>query len=814
MEKENYLILYVDVEFIVGVVSSDYGLPHLVGQDAGNDSLMWLYFFNDPSPSRHEVSYGKNYKSHFLDGEFNYYGNFLSNIENEENGFELRHVTYPLIDLLDVSGMLNVWRQSFVNVTQTELDEIPTLLTFSSSVSDLAKQRFVDYVRSKGFDVKSYTIPLSELALYRLVLDEKINAAAGRTALMLEATNSVLHFSKLTCSDEYFIKDGKVKSIKGKGIDPRKRALCRFLVSELNSQLSVLRTEEEKEQEVLRFEQYAADWLKAIERQRGDRPSLIRGLSFQRAIRIRRDILVRLSDIDSDTGRYLQNLTDEYQAFKEENSPEGVDFCCFVGNCFVSERIKNRFTDLIGEDKIFFFKTTDVAKIISCYPRIDLKGYADEEARIRREATDTEIRKTKEREAEKRLKAEQERAEKEAERLEAERQAKEDAEKAYKKALDLDKQGRSADAKLVVDTAIELVPDNLNYRKFADYLSEKITKLQGVLTLYKGFLSKGDTLFENRDFEGALVEYEKAKAVDDNAEIKGKIINCKAEITQKRNRESEVVHLFSEIKDAVANRKFDLAEEKVKEVLKLDPDNKDIQKYVEEIAAFKKEEDDLREVDRLVKLADELFSQGNFKSASFYYNQVLVLKPGNNLIIQKLKECDKILSYLSNLSNPRFVRAEIANVKAKIRSGKYDEAADQLDLLEKNLHLAVILTYDAEIALLRKDLPAVPNVVEQKKVQQPAGKKVQKPEVKSESDNKIIKGVPKGSKKPQSNFAEASTLSDREIVRKMREIKALVSTGHVADAEFKFNDLKKQLTSSDFTKHGMVELQKKINEKK
>ena len=483
---ENYLILYIDVEIIVGVVSTGYGSPHLVGQNPKGDGLMWLYFFNDPC--RHEVSYGKNYKSHFLDGEYNYYGDFLSCIEDEENGFELRHTKYPLVDLLDMSGMLEEWKQSYANVTQTTPEVIPTLLTFSSSVSDLAKQRFVDYVRGKGFDVKSYTIPLSELAVYKLVLDNKVEVADGRTARMLDATNSVLHLSKLTCSDNYFLKDGEQKSIKGKGIDPRKRALCRFLVLELNSQLGALRTDDEQEQEILRFEPHAAEWLKTIERQRCDRPALIKGLSFQRMIKTRRDILVRLADIDKDTGRYLTNLTDEYQAFKEENCPNGIDFCCFVGNCFVSERIKKRFTDLIGEDNIFFFKTTDVTNIIGCYPRIDLQRYADQENRLKEKAKADELKKTEEREEQKRRELEKEMAEREAKRKEAEKQAKEEAEKAYQKALELDKKGNLSDAKACADNAVTLVPDNLNYRKFADHLSEKITKRQETLTLYKEYL--------------------------------------------------------------------------------------------------------------------------------------------------------------------------------------------------------------------------------------------------------------------------------------------------------------------------------------
>lgn len=852
---ENYLILYIDVEFIVGVVSTGYGSPHLVGQNAKGDGLMWLYFFNDPC--RHEVSYGKSYKVHFLDGKYNYYGNFLSNIENEENDFELRHTRYPLVDLLDMSGMLEDWRQSYTNVTQTESEVIPTLLTFSSSVSDLAKQRFVDYLRGKGFDVKSYTIPLSELAVYKLVLDKKVTA--GHTALMLEATNSVLHLSKLICSDSYFLKDGKVKSVKGKGIDPRKRALCRFLVLELNSQLGALRTDDEQEQEILRFEPHAAEWLKTIERQRGDRPSLIKGLSFQRMINTKRDILVRLADIDKDTGRYLTNLTDEYRAFKEENCPNGIDFCCFVGNCFVSERIKKRFTDLIGEDNIFFFKTTDVTDIIGCYPRIDLQRYADQENRIREQAKAEELKKTEEREAEKRRLEEKENAEREAKRIAEERQAKEDAEKAYQKALDLDKKGNLMDAKSYADNAVALAPDNLNYRKIADFLSEKITKHREILTLYKGFLSKGDDFFSSGDFKKALVEYEKAKAVDDNAEIKGKIIECEVVIKEEKERQITIATLLSELNVALQSEDLIQAETKHKAVLLLDPDNEQAKSFGETIEKKKKEIEEKNKIierkktaDGLVRKGKDLFNNGDLDSAFEVFKESNTQDPQNKdakiwlkkckdaIRDQKLKVemdelkadyllamqqkdiqkaaklCDELIcadnenaslwqkekehvSYLTKLSSIRFVKGEFASIKALLRLGKKEEAKEKLDFLENGLHWVANTDLDNEIDSIRKAIKG-----------EETAKGSDSKESKSEGSNS--RGGAKPDSTPELGFAEETMLSDRLIKSSTREIKALISTKRMVEAWMKINELKQQISSSDFQKFGLSELLQKLKE--
>ena len=129
---QDYLILYVDVEFIVGAISTGYGNPHVINIEG--DILQWLYFFNDPH--QHTVSFGKRYKKHYMDGEVNYYGKFLHSIENKDATFSLRHVDYPLIELLEVSGMLKMWEMEYNHTTQSVPETIPTLLTYSSSLSD------------------------------------------------------------------------------------------------------------------------------------------------------------------------------------------------------------------------------------------------------------------------------------------------------------------------------------------------------------------------------------------------------------------------------------------------------------------------------------------------------------------------------------------------------------------------------------------------------------------------------------------------------------------------------------------------------
>lgn len=631
---QDYLILYVDVEFIVGAISTGYGNPHIINIEG--DILQWLYFFNDPH--QHTVSFGKRYKKHYMDGEVNYYGKFLHSIENKDATFSLRHVDYPLIELLEVSGMLKMWEMEYNHTTQSVPETIPTLLTYSSSISDLAKQNFVDYLKGKGFDIKSYTIPLSELALKKLLIDGKINSDDGKATLMIEATNATLHFTKLVYHDQYFMKDGDVKSIQGKGIDPRKRALCKFLVGEMNSLTGLLSTEDEKEEEIERLEPQAADWLKKIDAQSGTRPFYIRNISFKIAKHITRDILVNKENLESDTGRYVQYLTDEYSAFKNEFCPNGISYCCFVGNCFVSDRIKERFESVVGKERAFFFRTTDVADIICVYPRIDLQRYADEENRIKAKAEADAHKQQAERDEQRKRDEAKAKADEEARRIAEEKQRKDSAEKAYQHSLDLDKQGNLEDAKANVDNAVNLVPEDLKYRQFADYLTDKIKKQRETLQLYKTYLLAGDKCCNEGKFNEALIEYEKAKSVDDNAEIKGKIIECNVRIKEQKKQKEKIDALKIEIEELLASKNINLSEDKIKKLAVLDIDDKTVNAYKTELQKIRDEKEELERqtlADLKKQLNNAMFAE-NWEDALKIVNNYLAIK--KDAEIQKKKE--------------------------------------------------------------------------------------------------------------------------------------------------------------------------------
>ncbi len=682
----NYLVLHIDMEFIVGAISTGYGTPHPILVD--DDPLMWLYFFNDPN--YHRVSFGKGYKKHYMDREYNYYGKFLKNIEDDRQEFSLRHGQLPLVELLAESGMLKIWKEEYAKVTYTTPTEIPTLLSFSSTIGDLAKQRFVDYIRKKGFDVQSYTIPLSELAFFRLFEENEVNITAGHSALMLEATNATLHFTKLTYADNYFLRDGDVKSIVGKGIDPRKRAICKFVVGELNSITGILSSEEEREEEIERFELQAGDWLSRLDAMHMNRPLQIKNISFARAPHITRDILVNKNNLESDTGRYLQDIVSEYEAFVSGYAPNGIDFCCFIGNCFLSERIRGKFESLIGKDNTFFYKTTDISGIISCYPRIDLKRYADEENRIRERANLDALKQEQEKQADllRKHQEEMEKAAEEAERLK--KRQKQQSEEFYRQALDLDKIGHYQDAKIAIDKAINLDPSNIEYRKWADYLSEKIKTMQEKIMLYKQYLSAGDKCFEDEQYDVAIEEYKKAKEVGDNAEINAKIIECQYRI-QKREEKifvDTLTNLKSELQNAEKFQDYNRAIELCEMLMDVDMNNHLKWKEKRDQNVTKQEQSKkLREkVEKLRKDINSASFNENWDKVILLCDKVLSIGEDIEILEIKNKAINKKTAEKKKQEfekrRQRFEQ-KIEEAKKKIGDGELESATTLVNSIEK-----------------------------------------------------------------------------------------------------------------------------------
>lgn len=644
----SYLVLHIDMEFIVGTVCTDNGYSYLITNDA--DNLLWLYFFNNPHQNR--ISFGKNNKEHYNNKEINYYGNFFSLIENEYDTFEIRGIQKKTIELLNYSGLIKILKEKYELVTHDSSDQIPTLVTFSLSISELAKQRTVDYLKNQGFRIDSYTIPLSELTCYYPFSKQEFIPANGNAVLLLAATNTSLFLMKLVFSDSYFMIDGEVKIYKGKGIDPRKRALVKYVVNEVNNSVGALSTQDEVEDECARKEQKAEDWLKRIDAQTPNGQLLIiESLSIMP--NAKRQIFVRRDNIESDTGHYIQELMDIFEAYKSDNLIGDVAAIFLLGDCFQNTLVRDRFELLIRDEKLFFYANKDIQQILSCYPSIDFRRYIDQEARSRALAH-----------------AE---GQKQAEQRALEDKQRKEAEQLLDRAVELEKEGRLDDALENAENAMKLDRENLIYKQFVFNLKEKIDQLKDKNELYKSYLKKADNYLEKDELEQALDEYEAAQSVFDNAEISRKIIEVKRLIKYIEKNKAIINQLLIETKLLKKQGDYALALEKVNEVLSIDKEHSvakelfsKIEQLLQQQIEKQQEEEKKRKCEKILAEANTFFESGKWTEAQRKYDIALGLCPQEKSIKDKIKQCAEKIKEKEDAYNDYLSDATILEVKGKL----------------------------------------------------------------------------------------------------------------------------------------------------
>lgn len=645
-----YLLIHFDLDFIVGTVCADNGKSYPIVN--GAEDLLWLYFFNNPHQNR--ISFGKDNKVHYNNQEINYYGHFFEIIENNQVSFTVRDIPHKGIELLEYSDLLSTLRKSYVSVTHDDIDRIPTLITFSPSISDLAKQKTVDYLNAKGFKIKAYTIPLSELVCYYTYVHKEFIPSNGNTVLFLSATDASLHIMKLVFSQSYFMLDGNVIRNRGKGIDPRKRALVKLVVQEINRAVGALSSQEEIEAECERKEQKADEWLRRLDLQLQNRPLPINE-SLSIMPNSKKQVLIRKENIESDTGHYIQELMDIYDSYKSDNIKGDVVAIFLLGDCFLNSLVKQRFEKLIPSDKLFVFSNNAIAELLSVYPKVDFKRYIDKEARSKAAAEAAEVKQAEQRAFDDRKRKEEEvTAQKEASEIKAVQNRK-TAKSLYERALELDKEGKFEDARVNVENALTLEPNNKEYRLFLSDIVERIEQLKAKNDLYKEYLKNAELFIANNDLGKALAEYEDAQSVFDNAEITKKINQTRRLIKAKHDNAIQIAALLDESQVFIKQQKFESASKKLNTIIAIDPEQQKALALQKEIRHLLHIADQERIAETNKKLAQSHIAHGDksikindFESAIEQYKQASLLCPDDESISAKIDEATNALNLIES----------------------------------------------------------------------------------------------------------------------------------------------------------------------
>lgn len=710
----NYLVLHIDKDFISGIVC--VGNATSVPITQGNDNMLWLYFFNNPHQDR--VSFGRENRIHFNERKVNYYGSFTEKITDDTETFTIRGIKKPIIELLEYSDLIKLVQSSYERVTRESSESIPTLITFSLSISDLSKQTLVDYLSKKGFDIKSYTIPLAELSCYSLHSKKKFSIVNGSSVIFLSATNATLHIMKMVFSENYFMIDGEIESFKGKGIDPRKRALVKFVVNELNKSTGALCSSDEIEDECVRKEQQADEWLKRLDAQSPNLPlSIIESLSVMQSTKLQ--VLVRKEHIDKDTGHYVNELADIFDFFKSKHFTGDVAWIFLLGDCFLSSLVNKKFKNYVSEDKLFIFGNKDISEILASYPKIDFKRYIDQESRIKALAEAEELKQIEQRALEDRLRKEQEMLQnKEALEKQAELN-KIEAQQKYVRAVELELEGKLEDAKVNIEQALLLDKTSKQISLHHANLLEKIRIRNEKNDLYKSYLLKAEKYKEQNKLEKALEEFEAAKLVFENAEIVKSIIEIKRLIKESEKQKAQITKMLSEGNSLLAENKFDDSEAIFNDILKLDGNHKEVIELLAKIPALKQQhhaeldrQRKLLQFEATIELANSLFESNKYQEAKEKYELAAAIQKDKKAT-DGIEGCDAKIKEIKDAYTDLLFKANQSESKGELKQAiEFLNQAIALkgnneELTKKVKKLAFDLQFKTDEATSKSKAPSV-----------------------------------------------------------------------------------------------------------
>jgi tetratricopeptide (TPR) repeat protein len=670
---KNFLALYIDTDFLVGTVCADEGNVSS-SIKSGNDDFFWLYFYNDPFSNN--ISFGKDNQKHCNQGETNYIGNFIELLENENNTFQVGTYEFPIIELLRFSKILEKLKTSFSSQTYESQDNIPTLLTFSLSINELAKKTIVDYLNKQGFSIISYTIPLAELACKNAIMSNNINFANGNVVIFLEATNTNLHLAKLIFSSDYFLLDGEPEFKQGLGIDPRRRALLKHIVNKIGT-MGIL-SENEKEIEYKLMEPKTIDWLNDLDMHTNNAPfPIVESLS--KMPNQKRRVLVYKNQISEFTQIDIKLIINTYKYYADNNVLQEVSAIVLLGNLFQNEIIKNKFQSIISKEKLIVYSNRDIHNILSVYPKIDFNRYISEQGRIEAKAAADKQKKAEElaKEAAK-VKAEKEAKDKEAADFKKEND-RQKARELYEQAVRLEKEESLDLALNKVKDANTLDPERIEYSRFIDTLNTKIKEHYDKIEKYKSWYTDAESYEQSGEVILALKAFKNAQEIFDSAELRKKIVKIERDIEKQAN-ESKVNGII-EIALALADEgKFEDAITNVNKSLEIDPANKTAKETLKKILILQINKKNEKRYKAIIAEADKYFKESSLDEALEKYNEALLLKPGDNYCKQQIAE---IINLIDQKENQKKCEKIIIEADKMLKSDRWEEAKVQYEIALK-----------------------------------------------------------------------------------------------------------------------------------
>jgi tetratricopeptide (TPR) repeat protein len=806
---DNFLIIYADVEFIAGIISNSKGL-HVPCKNKNGDEFLWLYFFNDPGLNK--VTFGRGNKNHFYNQEFNYYGDFFDQITEVNSTFLIRGTKRPLIELLEHSGLIKLLQEAYYkqNISGNQ-STINTLITFSSAISDSARQIFADYLMSAGFDVKSQTIHIAELITLYFWKQNRFESDNNKVVLLFKATNSTFEMIKLNFIDGYFFNDeASAEQHKGKGTDPRKKAITRYIVEYLNSFSRALNSHEEKEKESERFEDKADEWLRLLDL-KGKEPLRIGSQFISRNPNNRYEVLVRKENIDSDTKHYTDELIKLSKKFVTKNLQEKSEIASIIlfGDNLNNSQIKEEFEKLSGKDKLIVLPANFLYEALNIYPLIDLQTYGNASERTKL------IQNARLHNQSREKNNAWENAKKQADSF-FEKSDWDNSEIYYRKAL-LIKPGdlfcesqlskinearikyrnnkeyqnviKLADgffdqedwdnAESYYKKALKLKPDD----QFCASRMATIIEARGQfrkIKEYQNAIKLADSFFDHQDWDNAVAYYEKALKIKPDDQFCQSQMAIIIEVRGRFKKNKEFQHAKKQADGFFDRYDFAKAEEYYKKALETKPGDQHCESQLEKIAEVRETSRTNKEYQDSIQQASGHFAKGEFAKAEEYYKKALEIKPGDQHCESQLEQIAEVRE--TSRTNKEY-QDSIQQASGHFAKGEFAKAEEYykkaLEIKPGDQHCESQLEQIAELRETSRT-----NKEYQDSIQQASGHFAKGEFAKAEEYYKKALEIKPGDQHCESQLEQIAELRETSRTNKEYQDSIQQASGHFAKGEF------------------------------
>lgn len=604
------LALYIDKWYIVGAVNTD-GITRLVNLPNREDRI-WLYFYEDVAND--EISYGKGFQSKFRNNEPHYYGDIFSLITQSSAQYTMFKRSQPMKGIFKSSKIFDDLRKDM-----DEDGDITTYISFSKDISLASRLLFIEELKEERFVVQESVARICHLALEYAA--KKSNYIEDGYYLVLNACNENLHYALYQKTDDLFNRE-KEDVLEGLGTDVRSRALIENVVDYINEREYLLKTNEERESEYLRMNQFVDDWLVKLASARSYIPVELTNVTLSRDPFKNYPVPVKKSKIDERTDKIVKDIINVIVRFVKDAgvSHEQIKGILFLGNTFTNIQFKKELRSYYNLDdcKMVSYKDSDLSSLVSAYTFIDCSQFSAAQNVMRGNA-EAELRRIKIAEEEA---AAMKRAKEEADAKAAIEKEATEAERKFKDAMDM---GFDAEREHDYDKmeeffniALTLRPDDEEAKQKHEEALRKKAELSVQQNHYKDKIQQAKAAYDENDYETAKFKAEEALSfMSDSKEA----LRIKEDSIRRIKSQKELERYLNRADLFIAQKAYSEAIQELQKAKLLDVDYNDI---IERETRIKKEQQATNSrVEELSNQLNSALNEGRYDDAINTCNELI-----------------------------------------------------------------------------------------------------------------------------------------------------------------------------------------------